>query len=95
MIFVLYCTETDNATYSFSKEIFFEDESLESLYVKLSDIHDSKIKEFNIKKHTDEYHKFDVKIGEEYIKLSDINDDMNIVSFEDYIEQIKKETIKI
>lgn len=95
MIFVLNYTETDNAHYFFTGQLYIEDDSIESIYIKLTEKHDLLVKKYNLKRNTDEYNSFDVKIGDHYVKLPDISDDMSILSFDDYIKSIEKETIKI
>lgn len=88
MIFVLSYTETDGFNYWIDSNVFIEDENIENVYIKLTDLykenrlkHDKNISDSDIKINI--FNKFD-------ISLSDINDDMVLETLDSFLEKNKR-----
>lgn len=94
MKFALHYQDTDHCTYWSDSVLFIEGESIESVFVELSDLHDSHVKDCNLDVDTEEYQHGHIDIAKDiYIPLTDISSSMTLETIEDYIKNI--ETIKI
>jgi squalene cyclase len=94
MKFVLNYQETDHCTYWISSVLFIEGESIESVFIELSDLHDNLLEELNITIDSDEYNEAHLALSENvYVPLTDISPDMNLETIDNYIQNIK--TIKL
>lgn len=87
MICVLSYTETNGFTYFIDSNIFIEDESIEMVYLKLLKIYKENREKHN-KKNLDS--DITIKIFDNDMNLSNINEDMKLETLEDFLNNNKR-----